>query len=127
MKCLATLLDRFINRIYPMNLTPPFDHADWLADVEADHETWDGFVTHRDCPICCTNVSEQDEPLAEWERELIETVERSHKEKAVGAIAAAILRGHDVIGAPIYADQIAQALLDNFTITPKEKGGINNA
>lgn len=125
MKCLTNLLDRFINRIYPMNLTLPFDHADWLADVEADHETWDGFVAHHDCSICGTDQL-PDEPLAEWERELIESVERSHKEKAVGAIAAAILRGHDVLGAPIYADQIAQALLDNFTITPKEKGGTNH-
>lgn len=124
MKCLTNLLDRFINRIYPMNLTLPFDHADWLADVEADHESWDGFMPERDCDLC--RETETAEWTTEWERELIESVERSHKEKAVGAIAAAILRGHDVLGAPIYADQIAQALLDNFTITPKEKGGTNH-
>lgn len=109
MKCLTDWLDRFINRISPMNLTPPFDYADYLADVEADHEAWE--------------PAQPDPPLAEWERELITDIERCHKEKAVGAIAAAILRGHDVLGAPIYADQIAQALLDNFTITPKTKGG----
>lgn len=112
MNLIANLIDRLINRIYPLDLVKPFNYADYLADVEADHDAWE--------------PAPAEPPLAEWERELIESVERSHKEKAVGAIAAAILRGHDVIGAPIYADLIAQALCDNFHIEPRTKGGTND-
>ena len=56
------------------------------------------------------------EPLAEWEKELIYEVRRGRAEKDLAAIAAAILRAHDVIGAPIYADQIAQAILDRYEL-----------
>lgn len=95
------------NRLFPMPpppMIPDLPPANTLAELEADIEVWE-----RNNP---------QPPLAEWEKELIRDVARGRAEKDIAAIASAILRAHGVIAAPIFADQIAAAILDRFDIEP---------
>ena len=103
----ARLLGEVVNRIFPMPpppMVPNLPPANTLAELEADIDVWE-----RNHP---------EPPLAEWEKELVREVARGRAEKDIAAIASAILRGHGVIAAPIFGDQIAQAILDRFDIEP---------
>ena len=107
----AELLGEVVNRIFPMPpppMVPNLPPANTLAELEADIDVWE-----RNHP---------EPPLAEWEKELVRPAlrraARGRAEKDIAAIASAILRGHGVIAAPIFGDQIAQAILDRFDIEP---------
>lgn len=103
MRAFTDWLDRFINRLYPppfgvMSVLPP---ADTLAELEADIEVWERNRLYA-------------QPIPAWERELLDF-------SAINKLAAAILHKHRVVGADIYADAIADAIIDQFTVT--RKGG----
>lgn len=101
-----------VNRMFPMPpppMVPDLPPANTLAELEADIEVW-----------------ERNNPLADWERELITQVARGRAEKDIAALASAVLRAHGVLLAPIYADQIAQAILDHFDVEPANHEGESN-
>lgn len=96
-----------VNRMFPMPpplMVPDLPPANTLAELEADIEVWE-----RNNP---------QPPMADWERELVTEVARGRAEKDIAALASAVLRAHGVLLAPIYADQIAQAILDHFDVEP---------
>lgn len=97
---LADLANRALNFIAPLPVItamPEPAHADQLTDAEAHIDTWEP-------------------PLLAWERELLGDC---CVEAQIAEIAAAILRGHDIPAARIYADAIAETITDRFTITTK--------
>lgn len=113
-----------------------------LADLEADFEVWGEQQNRRaanppslrGARLAAANPGQPagggeppitDPPLAEWERELRDEFKQAQFGETVAAVTRAILRAHDIVGAPIYADLIAQAITDRYLLTPRQQNGEN--
>ena len=75
MRLIGFIADKLMNAFAPVvaqRTVASFDGADWLTDVEADHETW----------ACRIAGCDYTEPLAAWEQELIDATTMSDEQWA---------------------------------------------